>query len=78
MPFGASYSGQYREGPGFADHVTDTQTNLTYTQQRYYDPIAQRFLSPDPVGVSGADGGTSIGIGMLITIPTDLSTRTGD
>ena len=37
--------------------VTDTQTNLTYMQQRYYDPIAQRFLSPDPVDVSGVDGG---------------------
>jgi len=56
MPFGAPYSGQYREGPGFAGHVTDTQTNLTYMQQRYYDPIAQRFLSPDPVDVSTANG----------------------
>lgn len=57
MPYGAPYSGVYREGPGFAGHVTDTQTNLTYMQQRYYDPIAQRFLSPDPVDVSGSDGG---------------------
>ncbi len=56
MPFGAPYSGQYREGPGYAGHVTDTQTNLTYMQQRYYDPIAQRFLSPDPVDVSGTNG----------------------
>ena len=57
MPYGAPYSGTYREGPGFAGHVTDTQTNLTYMQQRYYDPIAQRFLSPDPVDVSGTNGG---------------------
>ncbi|MEJ1250065.1 RHS repeat-associated core domain-containing protein [Denitratimonas tolerans] len=57
MPYGAPYSGVYREGPGFAGHVTDTQTNLTYMQQRYYDPIAQRFLSPDPVDVSGTNGG---------------------
>ncbi|MEJ1250067.1 RHS repeat-associated core domain-containing protein [Denitratimonas tolerans] len=56
MPYGAPYSGVYREGPGFAGHVTDTQTNLTYMQQRYYDPIAQRFLSPDPVDVSPANG----------------------
>jgi len=25
-------------------------------QQRYYDPVALRFLSPDPVDVSGTDG----------------------
>ncbi|HET9049227.1 MAG TPA: RHS repeat-associated core domain-containing protein [Chiayiivirga sp.] len=56
MPYGSPYDGQYREGPGFAGHVTDTQTNLTYMQQRYYDPVALRFLSPDPVDVSGTDG----------------------
>ena len=56
MPYGAPYDGLYREGPGFAGHVTDTQTNLTYMQQRYYDPVALRFLSPDPVDVSGTDG----------------------
>jgi hypothetical protein len=26
-------------------------------QQRYYDPVALRFLSPDPVDVSASDGG---------------------
>ena len=57
MPYGAPYDGLYREGPGYAGHVTDTQTNLTYMQQRYYDPVALRFLSPDPVDVSASDGG---------------------
>jgi RHS repeat-associated protein len=56
-PYGSPYNGIYREGPGYAGHVTDTQTNLTYMQQRYYDPVALRFLSPDPVDVSASDGG---------------------
>jgi RHS repeat-associated protein len=56
MPYGSPYDGQYREGPGYAGHVTDTGTNLTYMQQRYYDPVALRFLSTDPVDVSGTDG----------------------
>ncbi len=57
MPYGSPYDGLYREGAGYAGHVTDTQTNLTYMQQRYYDPVALRFLSPDPVDVSASDGG---------------------
>jgi RHS repeat-associated protein len=56
-PYGSPYNGIYREGPGYAGHVTDTQTNLTYMQQRYYDPVALRFLSPDPVDVSAVNGG---------------------
>ncbi len=57
MPYDSPYDGFYREGAGYAGHVTDTQTNLTYMQQRYYDPVALRFLSPDPVDVSASDGG---------------------
>jgi RHS repeat-associated protein len=30
----------------------DAQTQLVYMQQRYYDPMAGRFLSVDPVAVS--------------------------
>lgn len=56
MTYGSPYDGVYREGPGFAGHVTDTQTNLTYMQQRYYDPVALRFLSPDPVDVNPTNG----------------------
>ncbi len=55
-PYGSPYDGHYREGPGYAGHVTDGNTGLTYMQQRLYDPIAMRFLSPDPMGV---DPGTA-------------------
>ena len=55
-PYGSPYDGTYREGPGFAGHVTDTATNLTYMQQRYYDPVAMRFISVDPVDVSAMNG----------------------
>jgi RHS repeat-associated protein len=34
---------------GFTGHVNDVDTGLTYMQQRYYDPVAARFLSIDPV-----------------------------
>lgn len=34
---------------GFTGHVNDVDTGLTYMQQRYYDPVAGRFLSIDPV-----------------------------
>ena len=55
-PYGSPYSSFYREGPGYAGHVTDSNTGLTYMQQRFYDPIAMRFLSPDPMAV---DHGTA-------------------
>ncbi len=29
----------------FTGHVNDAETGLVYMQQRYYDPIAGRFLS---------------------------------
>jgi RHS repeat-associated protein len=34
---------------GFTGHVNDVDTGLTYMQQRYYDPVAGRFLSIDPI-----------------------------
>jgi RHS repeat-associated protein len=43
---------------GFTGHVNDPETDLVYMQQRYYDPIAGRFLSVDPV-VTDADSGGS-------------------
>jgi len=39
------------QGPGFTGHVTDRATSMIYMQQRYYDPIAMRFVSVDPVGI---------------------------
>ncbi len=46
--------GRKKPGPstssiGFTGHVNDSETDLVYMQQRYYDPIAGRFLSVDPV-----------------------------
>lgn len=46
--WGAPTDGEYVQGPGYTGHVTDTVTGLSYMQQRYYDPVAGRFLSTDP------------------------------
>lgn len=41
---------------GFTGHVQDAETDLVYMQQRYYDPIAGRFLSVDPVVTDASNG----------------------
>ena len=41
---------------GFTGHVNDADTGLTYMQQRYYDPVAGRFLSIDPVTTDANNG----------------------
>jgi len=51
-PWGAPVTGSYEQGPGYTGHVTDALTGLSYMQQRYYDPVAGRFLSTDPVPAS--------------------------
>jgi RHS repeat-associated protein len=43
---------------GFTGHVSDIDTGLTYMQQRYYDPIAGRMLSIDPV-ITDSNTGSS-------------------
>ena len=43
---------------GFTGHVSDADTGLTYMQQRYYDPVAGRFLSIDPVVTDANTGGS--------------------
>jgi RHS repeat-associated protein len=43
---------------GYTGHINDTETGLTYMQQRYYEPLAGRFLSVDPV-VTDANTGSS-------------------
>ncbi|MGQ3094535.1 MAG: RHS repeat domain-containing protein [Roseateles sp.] len=45
---------------GFTGHVQDAETDLVYMQQRYFDPMAGRFLSSDPV-VADADTGAMFG-----------------
>ncbi len=56
-PYGSPYSGDYHDRPGFTGHMTDDWSELTYMQQRYYDPVASRFISVDPVYVDTASGG---------------------
>ncbi len=48
-PYGGTAAGTNPVGIGFTGHVNDGPTGLVYMQQRYYDPIAGRFLSVDPV-----------------------------
>ncbi|MBN8481240.1 MAG: RHS repeat-associated core domain-containing protein [Xanthomonadales bacterium] len=53
-PFGAPSNLVTVEGPGYAGHVVDGLTGLSYMQARYYDPFAARFLAIDPLA---ADAG---------------------
>jgi RHS repeat-associated protein len=63
-PYGATVAGTTNPGSngltdlGFTGHVNDPDTGLVYMQQRYYDPLAGRFLSVDPV-VTDANSGKS-------------------
>jgi RHS repeat-associated protein len=43
---------------GFTGHVNDADTGLVYMQQRYYDPVAGRMLSIDPVMTDANTGGS--------------------
>jgi RHS repeat-associated protein len=56
--FGATASGSVPSGVGigFTGHVNDADTGLVYMQQRYYEPLAGRFLSVDPVTTSHRNG----------------------
>jgi len=48
-PYGVQLAPTTDDGPGYAGHVQDAATELTYMQQRYYDPQLGIFLSVDPV-----------------------------
>ncbi|MDX1536650.1 RHS repeat-associated core domain-containing protein [Arsukibacterium sp.] len=41
--------------PGYTGHVEDDDLQLTYMQQRYYDPIIGRFYSNDPMGFKASN-----------------------
>lgn len=56
-PYGATASG-VTPTIGFTGHVNDARSGLVYMQQRYYDPVAGRFLSTDPV-TTDANSGSS-------------------
>ena len=47
-PYGTVAMGTPPNGPGYAGHVNDPETNLSYMQGRYYDPVSGQFLSVDP------------------------------
>lgn len=55
-PFGQPLLAEAADTPGFAGHVADKETSLSYMQQRYYDPVLGRFLSVDPVTAGQRDG----------------------
>ena len=55
-PYGNTAAGTVPNELGFTGHVNDPDTGLVYMQQRYYDPIAGRFLSIDPI-TTDADTG---------------------
>ena len=60
-PYGANVAGAGNTNPvgiGFTGHVNDVDTGLVYMQQRYYDPVAGRFLSLDQVLTDTATGGS--------------------
>ncbi|WP_426194211.1 RHS repeat-associated core domain-containing protein [Massilia sp. DWR3-1-1] len=54
-PYGRTASG-VTPTIGFTGHVNDADTGLVYMQQRYYDPVAGRFLSIDPVTTDANTG----------------------
>lgn len=54
-PYGHTAAGEVPT-IGFTGHVNDPDTGLTYMQQRYYDPIAGRMLSIDPVTTDANTG----------------------
>ena len=54
-PYGYTASGA-TPSIGFTGHAHDADTGLTYMQQRYYDPVAGRFLSIDPVNTDANAG----------------------
>ncbi|MCA8959261.1 MAG: RHS repeat protein [Planctomycetes bacterium] len=45
----------------FGASLYDTETGYYYLVHRYYDPVQGRFLSRDPVGLWGDDGGLGNG-----------------
>ncbi|MBO9881032.1 RHS repeat-associated core domain-containing protein [Xanthomonas sp. D-109] len=48
-PYGSLLNRPIMDVPGYAGHIMDAATELTYMQQRYYDSLIGRFLSVDTV-----------------------------
>ncbi|WP_183819637.1 RHS repeat domain-containing protein [Parvularcula dongshanensis] len=53
-PYGEEWSrsGGWNDDAGFTGHVDDEDTDLTYMQARYYNPIVGRFYANDPLRFS--------------------------
>lgn len=54
--YGNTAAGRVPASIGFTGHVNDADTGLVYMQQRYYDPIAARFMSVDPITTDANTG----------------------
>ena len=54
--YGKTAAGTEPNRIGFTGHVNDPDVGLVYMQQRYYDPVAGRFLSVDPVTTDANTG----------------------
>lgn len=48
-PYGGDTEQNKSDRPSYTGHVMDSQSGLSYMQQRYYDSNVGRFLSTDPV-----------------------------
>jgi RHS repeat-associated protein len=59
--YGNTAAGTVPTGLGFTGHVNDADSGLVYMQQRYYDPLAGRFLSVDPI-VTDANTGNKFNL----------------
>lgn len=55
-PYGKSELDQAGRGPGFAGHVNEPLSGLTYMRARFYDPASGRFIGTDPVRPKAGDG----------------------
>ena len=55
-PYGKLLNRANDDRAGYTGHVMDSASELTYMQQRYYDPQIGRFLSVDPVKANGSIG----------------------
>ena len=63
--FGRTRGGDWTQGPGgsaasvktgFTGHADEAALGLINMRGRVYDPVAGRFITPDPVGFSGTQG----------------------
>lgn len=54
-PYGSQALSAAEDGPGYAGHVSDTDSGLVYMQARYYDAEMGRFLSTDPISPAPGD-----------------------